>query len=484
MVRTVQFAFGASPPPTALELNLGSAATKSRRSRCAQAEVPLAHYNRAQFAVDQRQWEQALLELNLATTVGIADTLEGAAIEEAKSILRALRRDEGQYHSLCEAANIAIKDGKYAEAMNHFETAAALKPEHSEALAGLALATELEHSDRASKQIRVAAVDVAFVPSSTSTSSSQQDESFAFLLTQSKPVLATSGSDLSVTFRLDPPQSFPSEMESQICLSLVEMADGARVASVNLPTSAIRSGLKLTASPLLSGWKAGSYTASAAIITPHGLEKIGEPYTFSIGLLQWQRKSLVLTPDALFQNDFSLSTGIKLAHGDALSIIAKGTVTPSRLKFYRELLDDPKLSKPVPADSRGLAWSRDNRRMKKYHLVNGAANYAALLMKTNDSEWLPYSTDAELCPVAITGELQLTLNSVVPVNAVGDATRAAAKAYWQSQGGALEVTICRGEFSFAETLSFEKRKEVLKIFSTERSGRAKVAALPATSAEG
>jgi len=482
------------PPPSEFETRqIAEAARTSQRFKQRMEQLD-GHRHEAQRAKDVRRYDDALAELRAAAALAPANTLEGAAVRDAIAEIEAGEDVGRDYIAHVKAAQAARDQEDFAAAVRELEAARAIGADHPDLdLPGRSeLDRELKEANRAWRFQRVMRgaklVDsqLDFAAPRAGKIALDREEAVAFLLPEARGGKSTEkraesaarlspqdipkaspDSALDWTVRVDLPEEFPDEQAS-VRVELFDMVDGRRLASADAPFAPgqQRQNLRGRAPAPAGGWLAGHYELRSSVVTPKGATPQGEPKGFSIGLIHWRKTTVNVDPAAVAAARYVLDSGIVIEREDGFAVRARGEVTPAPVSFYSELLENPRLTERVPSKPAGIPWSNNDLRLRKYRLVEAGANYAALLLRIEGQEWIPYLRDTAPMPSPASGAIQLSINSIVP--RATDSSRNDApigREYWRPNCGQYEVTFYLGRFDFPEKLTHDQRAGLLNRFT-------------------
>ena len=432
----------------------------------------------AKQAVDDEKPAEALTAFEKAETFTEADTLERDQVQEASAKVRAAKVKGDQYAAHLKAGKAAMEKHDFALAKQEFAAAEKIYPDRKEGKEGFDKADEAMKKTTTARHVEGALTGAKFTPElgwdfvEGNEPLLDRGTDFAFLILSrtEDPAVGLAASKLEWTFRVETPNAFPEDADVKFRVEVYQDKPREQLVQRDHPFVANTKQQLFRGScpPPAGGWKAGEYEIRTLLITPKGEEQREPPRKISLGLMHWKVKKLSVTAAAVQESNFAVSAGVRPQAGDALKLRATGTVTPAPLAFYRDLVDDKALVKPMPADPLGLAWSKENRNLAKYMIVDGRFPYAALLYRMGTKPWMPYQHDTKFVLAPETEPIFFTINSVSQArNSLTEPMRAILPTdtrYWQPDSGSFEVTLWHGVFDFTERLSEEMKYSLLKRF--------------------
>lgn len=431
----------------------------------------------AKQTLDAKREKEAAAAFRTAAGGMSKDSLEyRLAIDAADEIDRRLTAAD-RYKSLCEAGQKAMEREEFQEAIVQFSQAQeALKdiPEggsRKEAADGLKAARRADALKQALEGLVVKESILDFTEYSPRRPLDRGRE-FAFLLTKKVPPMASATTPLEWHVLIHTPVAFPDEQVS-LLVQIFSEATGAEVGKVEHPF--VAGGLEQSflgkAVPPSTGWAPGVYELRSTLITPQKKSVQGSQ-SFKMGRLDWTEKKMTLSPEMVQQAHYVYDAGLQIEKGEALSVVASGTIAPAPTMFYRDLLSDNRIAAPVAAKPEGIVWTKQISRLEKYRMVDTKCNYGSLLLRIGyDGLWLPYRDNVPPLPMIQKGPLQLSINSVVPrefsyAEPKKFPLSATDRSYWSADGGSFSITLLRGRFDFPIPLSeIERGQLLLRYFS-------------------
>ncbi len=443
----------------------------------------------ARAALAAKHGKEALVELRAAEATVPAGSFEFAEAHEAsRKIEDALQRQE-RAQTASDAGEAAAKQRDFREALNQFERAKQIldeplgtddeesswaKRDRDHARDEVQQGIDKVHTALETKKaLNEARFDrtLGFEKPLPNPFDLQEPGTIAFLLTSDPPPMALAATPLVWHLQTELAVKWPDE-KADLRVVLSREPDDAPIAVVVQPFKPHQRQQKFDgrAQPPAGGWKSGKYKMAATLVTADGVKPCGEPKTFDIGLVRWEKKQFELTPQSAVQSRFSIDTGIEVDRGEPLAIVATGRMTPATLDFYRELLADPKLTAPIAAKPTGIAWSSTDQILRRFRVVDIAANYGAVLWKFSGQEWVAYQDAAHPLPSPRAGNVRLSLNLVLGPRGLEDLPTSVSKltglAKLSDNPGSFSVTVFHGRFDFPKRLTVLEQAALLKNFAT------------------
>lgn len=435
------------------------------------------------LASQDKKSAEALAEFRAAENIRPADSLETAFAQQQVQTVLSVQAKEKKYRDLCQSAQTAADKENFADAIRQLEQARALEetlqisPEESVARQGIQRATRALKLQRA-LQTEPGPGTLDFADPLADSVRISDHPQVAFLLPDEQkiaenspaPPMADLRSALKWAQKIELPDPFPDE-PVKLRVTISRDADSQTIAQQELPfiTGEQIQSFAGQADPPPGGWQTGWYTLRSRLITRKEVIDKGQPQKFGIGVLRWKTTSLSVTPQSVHASDFAVDSGVLVKKGDAFAISATGLVTPAPLGFYRELFERPDLANEVPSKPVGLPWSNNDQRVRKYRLVEARANFAALLFRIDRETWIPYADNSIPLPVQQSGEIQVSINSILPIRSGGATAQQAPEdsrlQYWRRDSGKFDVTFHHGKFEFPINLKLLGRGVILSHFS-------------------
>jgi hypothetical protein len=428
-----------------------------------------------QQLLDEKKFKPALAEFREAGLLVGNQSLEYRKIHEQADRLAATIEAGESFERHVKLADAAVKNHDYAEAMRQFDLARSAVRGRND-MQDLAIQAERGYNQCALitetkavlKNLEVTDKSLEFKELAPTEHLLDHGKSFTFLLTAGNDsTMAVSSTPLMWTIDLKTRVPFP-KAEVNLKTELVHLGSGETVAVVEhtFVPGKTEQHFSSEAAPPASGWLAGTYELRSSLTTIEGAQPVGQPQQFPLGVVRWKESFFEVEPAKLIENDFKLPTKIQLAYGDGVIVKAEGIVAPAPVQLYRELLANVKIAEPVPAKPEGIPWSNDALRQHKYPVVDIKSNFSALLMRIGkEGIWLPYQTKFWPLPAPAAGEIELSINSVLPPTpTTGIARRALTKedrSYWAPNCGVFKVTVLHATFDFPKPLTFYEKGALL-----------------------
>jgi hypothetical protein len=215
------------------------------------------------------------------------------------------------------------------------------------------------------------------------------------------------------------------------------------------------------------GWQKGNYVLSTYLLVSDEELPFGPSQTIPVGMLDWEETNIDLTPSEVQECGYDVVTTVAPGIGDGYRLEATGQITPARVTFYRDLLQNRRLKDPPPARPQGIT-PLDSPRLRMFGVVKNDAPFAALLYRRGRQGWTTYTGRTRVLLSIESAPFRLSINSVThtrphPQRGLLPISASDSK-YWLPDCGAFHVTILVGRFDFPVELGDSQRKHLLEKF--------------------